>query len=154
MKYLVAQDGILRYYYRMKIYFACSITGGREFESVYQIIVRGLVADGHQVLTAHLADSGAGEQEAILSPQEVYARDVEWIRASDVLIAEVSVPSHGVGYEIGYALEQGKPTLALHQSDRQVSKMITGNPDALLQVVTYHDPPEALQRIWNFLGGR
>lgn len=47
----------------MKIYFACSITGGREFESNYQIMVRELVKNGHQVLTAHLADLGAGEKE-------------------------------------------------------------------------------------------
>jgi nucleoside 2-deoxyribosyltransferase len=135
----------------MKIYFACSITGGREFESIYQTLVRGLVTEGHQVLTAHLAESSAGEQEAALGPQEVYARDVNWIHESDVLIAEVSVPSHGVGYEIGFALGKGKRVLALHQRDRKVSKMISGNPDVLLQVKTYQDSSEALQIMRDFL---
>ncbi len=138
----------------MKIYFACSITGGREFESIYQIMVHGLVSDGHQVLTAHLAESGAGENEAALGPLEVYTRDVGWIIESDVLIAEVSVPSHGVGYEIGFALGQRKPVLALHQWDRKVSKMISGNPDALLQVKKYHAAAEALQIMREFLAGR
>ncbi len=138
----------------MKIYFACSITGGREFESIYQIMVRGLVSEGHQVLTAHLAEASAGEQEAALGPREVYQRDVAWIIESDVLIAEVSVPSHGVGYEIGYALDKGKPVLALHQCDRKVSKMISGNPEALLLVKAYQDTTEALQTMKDFLAAR
>ena len=135
----------------MNIYFACSITGGREFESVYQIIVEALGQDGHQVPTAHLAESGIGAVEAVLDPQTVYTRDVDWIRACDVLIAEVSVPSHGVGYEIGFALGMRKPVLAIYQQGRKVSKMISGNPDANLQVKTYQDPLEAVQVIREFL---
>ena len=42
----------------MNIYFACSITGGREFEPVYQALMEALLADGHEIPTAHLADSG------------------------------------------------------------------------------------------------
>ena len=118
----------------MNIYFACSITGGREFEPVYQAMVAALMSDGHQVPTAHLAEAGAGAKEAVLHPQEVYARDVDWISASDVLIAEVSVPSHGVGYEIGFALGSGKPVLVLHEQGRKASRLISGNPDANLQV--------------------
>jgi nucleoside 2-deoxyribosyltransferase len=135
----------------MNIYFACSITGGREFESVYQAIVTALVQDGHQVLTAHLAESGIGAVEAVLDPQEVYTRDVGWIRASHVLIAEVSIPSHGVGYEIGFALGIGKPVLALYQQGRKVSKMISGNPDAHLQVKAYPDSVDATHMIRDFL---
>lgn len=138
----------------MNIYFACSITGGREFEAVYQSMVAALVRAGHQVPTAHLAESGAGEKEAALGPGVVYARDVEWIRACDVLLAEVSVPSHGVGYEIGFALGLGKPVLALHQQGRRVSKMITGNPEPRLQVRAYRDAAEALQVMREFLAER
>jgi len=138
----------------MNIYFACSITGGREFESVYQAIVDALVKDGHQVPTAHLAESGVGAVEAVIDPYKVYTRDVDWIRASDVLIAEVSVPSHGVGYEIGFALGNGKPVLALFQEGRKVSKMISGNPDANLQVKSYHNPAEAIHLIGDFLAHR
>lgn len=135
----------------MNIYFACSITGGREFESVYQIIVESLGQAGHQVPTAHLAKSGIGAVEAGIDPQAVYTRDVDWIRASDALIAEVSVPSHGVGYEIGFALGIGKPVLALYQQGRKVSKMISGNPAANLQVQAYQDPVDAVQVIREFL---
>jgi len=135
----------------MNIYFACSITGGREFEAVYKSIVTALVQDKHQVPTAHLAESGVGAVEAVLDPQTVYTRDVAWIRESDVLIAEVSVPSHGVGYEIGFALGLGKPVLALYQQGRKVSKMISGNPDTHLQVKAYLDSDNAVHIIRDFL---
>ena len=134
-----------------KIYFACSITGGREFEQVYQELVVALGQDGHQVLTAHLAESGAGAWEAELGPQAVYQRDTDWIRECDVLIAEVSVPSHGVGYEVAFALGLGKPVLALHHSDRRVSKMITGNPDTLLRVSAFQNTAEAIGAMRQFL---
>jgi len=135
----------------MKIYFACSITGGREFESMYQALVAALAESGQEVLTAHLAEAGAGEMEAALGPREVYTRDVGWVQESDILIAEVSVPSHGVGYEIAYALGAGKPVLALYQQGRKVSKMIGGNPDANLQVKAYHDTAEAIQILRAYL---
>lgn len=135
----------------MNIYFACSITGGREFESTYQAMVHALVADGHQVPTAHLAESNVPAMEAMIDPQEVYARDVAWIRASDVLIAEISVPSHGVGYEIGFALGNHKPVLALYQHGRKVSKMISGNPDPQLEVKAYHNHSDAIGLIREFL---
>jgi len=135
----------------MNIYFACSITGGREFESVYQAIVGALTENGHEVPTAHLAESGVGAVEAVIHPNEVYERDVAWIRACDLLIAEVSVPSHGVGYEIGFALGIGKSVLALYQEGRKVSKMISGNLDSNLTVSLYRTPEDAIQIIGNFL---
>jgi hypothetical protein len=135
----------------MNIYFACSITGGRDDEPVYQAIVAALIGDGHEVPTAHLAGSGVGEMEAEIDPREVYARDTAWIRACDALIAEVSVPSHGVGYEIGVALGLGKRVLALHQDGGKVSKMISGNPDPNLTMMSYPAPDEAVGKIRRFL---
>jgi 2'-deoxynucleoside 5'-phosphate N-hydrolase len=137
----------------MNIYFACSITGGRDFESVYQAIVAALTGDGHEVPTAHLAESGAAAKEAEIGPRAVYARDTAWIRACDVLIAEVSVPSHGVGYEIGFGLGLGKRVLALYQEGRKVSKMISGNPDPGLTLAMYQTPGDAIQLIRGFLRG-
>ena len=135
----------------MNIYFACSITGGREFETVYQEIVTALIKDKHEIPTSHLTKSEAMENEHILAPRDVYERDVNWIKNCDVLIAEVSVPSHGVGYEIGFALNMGKPVLCLHQKERKVSKMITGNPDHALTVLTYSNVEEAISQAHFFL---
>ncbi len=65
------------------------------------------------------------------------------MRSADALIAEVSVPSHGVGYEIGFALDLGKPVLCLHEQGRAVSKMITGNPHPNLTIRAYQTSAQA-----------
>ena len=135
----------------MNLYFACSITGGRAFESVYQAITRALLEDGHEVPTAHLADSGVKVLEMIVSPRQVYERDVAWIRACDALIAEVSTPSHGVGYEIAFALSLGKPVLCFYQEGQPVSKMITGNSHPNLHLATYCYVDEAVEAVRAFL---
>jgi nucleoside 2-deoxyribosyltransferase len=136
----------------MNIYFACSITGGREFEATYQEIVAALTADGHEIPTSHLVQSDVMQNERELSPQDVYERDVNWIRNCDVLIAEVSVPSHGVGYEIGAALNIGKPVLCIYQKERKVSKMITGNSDPMLSKQAYANVKEAISQARIFIG--
>ena len=135
----------------MNVYFACSITGGREFESVYQELVAALLADGHEIPTSHLAQSEVLEEERVIAAREVYERDVHWIQNCDALIAEVSVPSHGVGYEIGFALNLGKPVLCIHHQDKKVSKMITGNPQAALTVKAYATTQNAIDQMRFFL---
>ncbi|MBT3189134.1 MAG: deoxyribonucleoside 5'-monophosphate N-glycosidase [Anaerolineae bacterium] len=135
----------------MKIYFACSITGGREYEKNYQAITRFLLDGGYEVPTAHLAESNVLDLERVVVPSDVYARDVDWILTSDILLAEVSVPSHGVGYEIGFALNAGKHVLCIHQAGRAVSKMITGNPHPLLTINAYEDISQALEQIKTFV---
>jgi nucleoside 2-deoxyribosyltransferase len=138
----------------MNIYFACSITGGREFEAIYQEIVAALTADGHEIPTSHLAQSDVMENERMLTPQNVYERDTNWIKNCDALIAEVSAPSHGVGYEIGFALNIGKPVLCLYRQDRRVSKMITGNSDPALSVRAYAEVKEAISQARDFMTTR
>jgi nucleoside 2-deoxyribosyltransferase len=128
----------------MNIYFACSITGGRQDELVYQKIVAALQEYGHHVPTAVLASPEVMPLEGVATAEEVYARDVGWITECDLLVAEVSTPSHGVGYEIGYALSLGKKVLCLYRQDRKVSKMILGNPDPQLTIHTYTKPEQAV----------
>lgn len=135
----------------MNIYFACSITGGRDYESIYRSITSALLSDGHEIPTAHLADANVKFLEGIVSPRDVFERDTEWIRACEALVAEVSTPSHGVGYEVAYALSLGKPVLCLYQEGRPVSKMLTGNSLANITVKRYHDAEEAIAVTRGFL---
>ena len=138
----------------MNVYFACSITGGREFEPIYKALTAALLAEGHHIPTAHLAESNVMELEGVVRPSDVYERDVAWIREADVLIAEVSVPSHGVGYEMAFALEAGKPVLCLYQQGRRISKMISGNPHPNLHVEAYRDSRDAVRLAIKFLSQR
>ena len=135
----------------MDIYFACSITGGRQAEAAYQVIVQTLEAVGHTVPTAHLSQPDVLSMEAIVDPQEVFRRDIEWINTAQALIAEVSTPSHGVGYEVAYALSIGKPVLCCYLDGIPVSKMITGNTHPRLQVRTYRSLEEIQPLVRQFL---
>jgi 2'-deoxynucleoside 5'-phosphate N-hydrolase len=135
----------------MNIYFACSITGGREFEPVYRAITTALQADGHAVPTAHLADASVKFREGQVNPRDVYERDTTWIRACDALVAEVSTPSHGVGYEIAYALSLKKPVLCVFREGQPLSKMLSGNSHPSISVKSYRDTDEALDLIRSFL---
>ncbi|MBW8010170.1 MAG: deoxyribonucleoside 5'-monophosphate N-glycosidase [Chloroflexi bacterium] len=135
----------------MKIYFACSITGGRDDEAVYQAIVDALLEDGHEVPTAHIAKPEVISLEHVVEPEEVFTRDVDWINNSNALIAEVSTPSHGVGYEIAYALSISKPVLCCYKKGAKVSKMITGNTHAQLTVRAYTDLDNAQSVARNFI---
>jgi len=135
----------------MNIYFSCSITGGREYESTYQAITRFLLANGHEVPTAHLADPGVKILETNVNPSQVYERDVAWIHACEGVVAEVSTPSHGVGFEIAYALNLGKPVLCLYQAGVAVSKMLTGNPHPKLKIKPYQNLQEAFAAVQDFV---
>ncbi len=137
----------------MNIYFACSITGGRQDELVYQKLVEALQGVGHHVPTALLASPEVMPLEGVVSPHDVYARDVAWIEGCDLLLAEISTPSHGVGYEIGYALSLGKRVLCLHRQGRKISKMILGNPDPRLTVHSYTTAEQAVNLLNTYLAG-
>jgi len=135
----------------MNIYFSCSITGGRDDQGVYEAIVKALLAAGHDVPTAHLSSPDILLLEEVTSPREVYHRDINWVAQCDVLIAEVSTPSHGVGYEIALALSLGKPVLCLYRRGRRVSKMITGNDHEHLRQSVYDEDAEAVTQVCDFL---
>ena len=130
----------------MKIYFSGSISGGREHAAVYQHLVEHLQTLGHEVLSAHVADPDVLEREKDTAPRLVFERDVAWVHECDVMIAEVSKPSLGVGYEYGLAVQLGKPVLCVYRSGLRLSKMVTGNPAPNLKVAVYTTEAE-LDRI-------
>ncbi len=129
-----------------KIYFAASIRGGRERAEVYQEICYLLMRYG-TVLTEHVADkalSGDGEER---DESFIFTRDKRWILEADYIVAEVTNPSLGVGWEIAYAESIGKHILCLYFSDaeKKLSAMIAGNP--WLTICRY----ETLQEVEVFL---
>jgi 2'-deoxynucleoside 5'-phosphate N-hydrolase len=108
----------------MKIYFAGSIRGGRQFAETYAYVIKGLQEAGHIVLSEHV---GFSELKEKLSDRDIHARDLDWIIEADVLVADVSLPSLGVGYEIAYAFyNQHKTIMVFALEGSNVSAMITG----------------------------
>jgi nucleoside 2-deoxyribosyltransferase len=124
----------------MKIYFAGSIRGRRDDKELYAEIVKKLTPFG-AVLTEHVVDKNvSSDGEINISERDIYARDVEWLMSSDIVIAEVTTPSLGVGYELGLAEKLNKKILCIYreQEGKRLSAMIGGNPK--ITVKLYKDP--------------
>lgn len=60
-----------------------------------------------------------------LSPEEVYKRDLTAINDCDVLVADVTYPSIGVGFEIMYALNKSKQVICISKT-RRISNILKG----------------------------
>jgi len=135
----------------MNIYFSCSVTGGRNDQKIYKSIVDHLLKKGHFVPTAHLSGPDITGLEIVVDPIEVFERDTTWVKDCDALIAEVSTPSHGVGYELALALQLSKPVLCLYKQGVKVSKMITGNTHPTIRVSSYLTESDALVQVDHFL---
>jgi len=113
----------------MKIYFAGSIRGGRDDAEIYSQIIECLQGYG-QILTEHVGEKDLNEMgESTLSDKQIHDRDINWLLESDVMVAEVTNPSLGVGYEIGRAIEAGKKIFCLHRTlaNKKLSAMIAGS---------------------------
>ncbi|MDZ7330644.1 MAG: nucleoside 2-deoxyribosyltransferase [candidate division KSB1 bacterium] len=136
----------------MRIYFSASISGGRKYLDIYKKIVAYLKEQGHQVLTEHIVIDNIFDFENQLSPQAIFERDIQWLNECDRVVAEVSNPSLGVGYEICYALEHRVPTLCLYQPGIFVSRMIIGNTSPYLTLYEYRNEPLLFQQLDEFLG--
>ena len=138
--------------YKLKIYFAGSIRAGREYLDNQRQIIKILKRFGY-VLTEHfgIADVESTEYAQGKTDREIWLEDVTWIQESNVVVAEISTPSMGVGYEIGYAVSQGKKVLCLLNVNAAVksSAMLSGSPDVTVQ--TYSTVAEAEAHIQKFL---
>ena len=130
-----------------KIYFAGAIRGGRDDATIYLDIVKLLAKHGH-ILTEHVGDAALSSSGETTGDKQIHDRDLEWLRESEILVAEVSTPSLGVGYEIGKATEWGKPVLCLYrpQAGRSLSAMIAGSKDIVLRE---YDSTSQLEEIFS-----
>jgi hypothetical protein len=136
----------------LTIYFAGAISGGRADVAHYRGIVEALEADGHRVLAGAVASEDVGAHGESLDAVAIFARDLDWICEADVLVAEVSLPSTGVGYEIAAArYRYGKPVICLYRAafTKRCSAMIAG--DAGVELIEYAEAAGMLDRLRNAL---
>lgn len=132
----------------LKIYFAGSIRGVRNGREKYMQIVNHLSQFG-TVLTEHVASSiqKIENLQSSLNDKGIHDRDMNWLMDCDVVVAECSVPSLGVGYEIGRALEHGKRLITVYNStsDFKLSAMINGSEKC--ELVTYERQEELFEKL-------
>jgi hypothetical protein len=126
------------------IYFAGSISGGRGDAPHYARIVAHLERHGHTVLAGAVASEHIGAAGEPRSSRDIFERDLGWIAevaaAGGVLVAEVSTPSTGVGYEIATArYRYDLPVICLYRPvfTTRCTAMVSG--DAGLRLIEYRD---------------
>lgn len=137
--------------------------GGRANLSLYKEIINFCKNYG-EVLTEHvsydesalLSDNGTLlEKGKVITPEYIYERDVNWMNEADIVIAEVSTPSLGVGYEIRLAEEFKKPIICFFRKTdgngltKKLSSLIKGNKN--LKIIEYEDMPQIKEHIKVFL---
>lgn len=134
----------------MIVYCAGAIKGDSSYQESYQEMINIVKDEGHSALSELNPEFHSAFP---LDANQVFQRDIKWIEKSSVMIAEISGPSLGVGFEISYALYVREiPVLALYDSGvEQVSAMITGCDSDLLYVKNYTNSEELSEIVKSFL---
>src|SRR3982751_880246 len=130
----------------MQIYLACTVRGDRSAVEGLRDLCARLEAAGHTVLTKHLLEDDVDVAENALTERGVYDRDIAWLERCDILIAEASGSSYGVGFEVGYVLGRsagtGQRVVLLYRRDREdrISRLIAGAAHPRCTTIRYDDP--------------
>ncbi len=134
----------------MIVYCAGAIKGDSSYQESYLEIINIVKKEGHSALSELNSDF---KPAFPLNEKQVFQRDIKWVEKSSLMIAEISGPSLGVGFEIAYALYMREiPVLALYDAEvEKVSAMITGGDSELLYIKQYHSKKELEEIIRSFL---
>ncbi len=130
------------------IYFAGAISGGRTDVALYREIIAALEAEGHRVLAGAVAAEHVTSSGETLDSLAIFDRDLGWIASADVLVAEVSMPSTGVGYEIATARYHYRiPVICLHRPAHttRCTAMVAG--DRGIELIEYSELSDLLPRL-------
>lgn len=135
----------------MNIYLACTVRGDRGGLTGARALADRLERGGHAVLTRHLLADDVEAAESALDEREVFERDMRWLNAADLLIAEASGSSFGVGFEVGYVLGRaehtGQRVVLLYDVARasHVSRLIAGNTHPACTTYPYRDAADLVR---------
>lgn len=133
----------------MKLFFAGSIRGGRQLMPRYQHIINFLRSHDFTVLSEHVALKNLERTEARMSEEEIFEKDIHWVEEADCVIADVTIPSIGTGYEICHAVSCQKPVLCIYEKGTNASAMVLGNTHVTAR--SYSDMKEIEEILLDYL---
>ncbi len=130
----------------MRIYVSGSIYGGRQKIETYKVIINALEKYG-EVLDKQIIDDDVIKKEEFQKDEDIFTDLEGLLKSSDIVFAEVTVPSLGVGYELGFADKLEKKIIAVYDLNvvDKVSTMIRGNKR--INLIGYHDISEIINRL-------
>jgi nucleoside 2-deoxyribosyltransferase len=123
----------------MKIVFVASHSQKNELDQYYERIVKFLEGKGHSVASGGLFGKSSDSDMSHEEREVWYKKSLGEISRSDLVVVEISYPSTAnVGHELTYALEAGKPVIALYREGRD-PVFLSGRADEKLMLFSYKD---------------
>ena len=128
-----------------KIYIACSLThASDEFKQEIKKL-KELLKTRYEIMEFLGLETGTAK--------DVYKHDIENVKTCDLLLAECSHPSTGLGFEIATALAGHRPILAVAKKDAKVSRLILGINSTLFSLMEYQTLDEIADGVEKKLAG-
>lgn len=124
----------------MKIYFTASARGKREYGGTYKKIYDVVKNLEHTHIDNFIfkVDEDTLYEGSHADQVKLYEQTIKNIKASDIVVLEVSVHSLSMGYVLQRALDLGKPVIALYAKDNE-PYFALGIENEKLQVLEYAD---------------
>ena len=134
----------------MKIYVSGSIYGGTQKIDTYKILIDELEKYG-EVVDKQIADPNTTENEKYQNDEDIYKDLEKKLINADIIFAEVTIPSLGVGYELGFADKIGKKIIAIYDETYtpKVSTMIRGNKR--IKLIPYTNIEDIINNLEKYL---
>jgi ubiquinone/menaquinone biosynthesis C-methylase UbiE len=118
----------------------------------YEWLADAVERAGYYVLNPEVPRAVAADLEFGYHATAIQSRNHQLVDAADVFVAEVSIPSHGVGMELARACAREMPVICLwREGSRPLSKMILGIGCAGAQVLEYSSEASAAHLVQSAL---
>jgi nucleoside 2-deoxyribosyltransferase len=125
-----------------KVFFSCSMSGGygRLAQDELRKIPDIIEELGMVVISKHQTDENFVENESTLTEKGIHDRDYQWLQDADLVIAEITNPSLGVGAEIADAVNLDIPVLCVYKREYEhlTSSYIRGKAGVVCRAYSYY----------------
>jgi nucleoside 2-deoxyribosyltransferase len=130
-----------------KIYLSVPLIANRDARTAIEIA--GVIKSaGHELISPWVI---RGDPNDGLTAAGVFERDTNAVGRCDMIIADVSTPSHGVGMEVMLAHTLGKEVICVYRQGTRLSWMVKGLPGVVL--IEFKDGRELREKLSTKLGG-
>jgi len=111
-----------------KVYLSVPLIANRDARTAIEIA--GVIKSaGYELISPWVIREDPNDG---LTAAGVFERDTTAVRRCDMIIADVSTPSHGVGMEVMLAHTLGKEVICVYRQGTRLSWMVKGLPRVVL----------------------
>lgn len=121
-----------------QVYLAVPVQGHRQNDVLYLRLAEAIRNAGARIVNPGVVRNPPVDLDNQYAATAIFKENLKRLRSADILIAELSSPSLGTGYEIAVAERLNLPIVGLWCSeDNKLSKMVLGNEGSNLHLFEY-----------------